>query len=166
MGARIPGAPLDLPILHMLCTDSDNKKDFFFDWIYDVFKIFSLVTSYSLIRFPFLVLPDLCTAFLWSTLLKLKYIYRPQRSWGKVMFLQASVILLTGGRGVVSASVHAGIHPPEQTPPQEQTCPPSRHPPEQTLPPGADNPQEQTPPSWSRCPPQSRPPRADMPPQE
>ena len=25
------------------------------------------------------------------------YIYRPQRSWGKVMFLQASVILLTGG---------------------------------------------------------------------
>ena len=33
--------------------------------------------------------------------------YRPQRSWGKVMFLQASVILSTGGGG--SASVHAGI---------------------------------------------------------
>ena len=85
--------------------------------------------------------------------------YRPQRSWGKVMFLQASVILLTGG---VSASVHAGIphplgadtppsrHPPEQTPPWEQTPPrsrhpQSRHPPEQTLP------QEQTPP-WEHSP--------------
>ena len=59
--------------------------------------------------------------------------YRPQRSWAKVMFLQASVILLTGGGGV-SASVHAGIHPPwEQTPPPkadtplEQT-PQGRHP--------------------------------------
>ena len=42
--------------------------------------------------------------------------YRPQRSWAKVMFLQASVILSTGGD---SASVHAGIPPPqEQTPPQ------------------------------------------------
>ena len=39
--------------------------------------------------------------------------YRPQRSWGKVMFLQASVILLTGG-----------VPPPlprNQTPPPEQT---------------------------------------------
>ena len=43
MGARIPGGPLDLPTLHMLCTDSDNKKDVFFDWIYDAFKIFSLL---------------------------------------------------------------------------------------------------------------------------
>ena len=68
--------------------------------------------------------------------------YRPQRSWAKVMFLQASVILLTGG---VSASVHAGIHPPW----------------EQTLPPKADTP-------WSRQPPKadtppSRPPEADTP---
>ena len=31
--------------------------------------------------------------------------YRPQRSWGKVMFLQASVILLTGG-------VPDQVHPP------------------------------------------------------
>ena len=58
--------------------------------------------------------------------------YRPQRSWGKVMFSQACVILFTGG---VSASVHAGIPPPlgadtsradtpwEQTPPREQTPP-------------------------------------------
>ena len=32
------------------------------------------------------------------------YFYRPQRSWGKVIFSQASVILLTGGgllRGVL-----------------------------------------------------------------
>ena len=95
------------------------------------------------------------------------HFYRPQRSWGKVMFLQVSVILFTGG---LSASVHAGIHPPppqEQTPPRADTpleqTPPSRHPPlEQTPlgtdPPGADPlgnrhplgadtpPQEQTPP--------------------
>ena len=35
------------------------------------------------------------------------HFYRPQRSWGKVIFSQASVILLTGG----SASVNAGIPP-------------------------------------------------------
>ena len=68
--------------------------------------------------------------------------YRPQRSWAKVMFLQASVILLTGG---VSVSVHAGIHTPltadplgadpPRADPREQTHPP---PPEQT-PPEADS---------------------------
>ena len=85
--------------------------------------------------------------------------YRPQRSLAKVMLLQASVILSTGG---VSASVHAGIHPPgsrypsEQTPPKEQTPSWSRHPPEQT-PPRADTS------IGSRHPP-SRPPRADTPP--
>ena len=42
-------------------------------------------------------------------------IYRPQRSWGKVMFLHMSVILFTGGG---SAPLHAGIHPP-----REQTAP-------------------------------------------
>ena len=31
----------------------------------------------------------------------LRHDYRPQRSWGKVMFLQASVILLTGGEACV-----------------------------------------------------------------
>ena len=65
--------------------------------------------------------------------------YRPQRSWGKVMFLQASVILLMGGGGGVSAPVHAGIHPLSRHPP-EQTCP---------LPPQADTPPEQT------CPPRA-----------
>ena len=45
--------------------------------------------------------------------------YRPQRSWGEVMFLHMSVILFMGGG---SASVHTGIPTPEQTiSPQEET---------------------------------------------
>ena len=69
--------------------------------------------------------------------LDIYYYYRPQRSWGKVVFSQASVILLTGGG--VSASVHAGIpHTPQSDTPLDQT-PPSRHPLDQT-PPGADPP--------------------------
>ena len=32
--------------------------------------------------------------------------YRPQQSWGKVMFLQASVILSTGGVACVAGGVH------------------------------------------------------------
>ena len=68
-------------------------------------------------------------------------IYRPQRSWGKVMFLHVSVILFTGE----SASVHAGIlHPPPgPSTPRDQT------PPWDQAPPGTRHPQEQTPP-WSR----------------
>ena len=49
-------------------------------------------------------------------------LYRPQRSWGKVMFLQASVILSTRGGGV---SVHAGIPPPT---PGTRLPPPGPHP--------------------------------------
>ena len=45
--------------------------------------------------------------------------YRPQRSWGKVMSLQASVILLTGGV----------CWPPQSRSPRVDT-PQSRHPPE------------------------------------
>ena len=41
------------------------------------------------------------------------HFYGPQRSWGKVIFLQACVILFTGGGG--SASVHVGIPPPPST---------------------------------------------------
>ena len=37
----------------------------------------------------------------------LKYFYRPQRSWGKVMFLHVSVILFMGGDGWVVVSQHA-----------------------------------------------------------
>ena len=86
--------------------------------------------------------------------------YHPQRSWGKVMFLQASVILLTGG---------VGTSPPwEETPPSG-----SRHTPleaDTPLPPGADPPKQislgQHPPDHTpeTTPPQSRhPPRADPP---
>ena len=66
-------------------------------------------------------------------------------SCGKVMFSQASVILFTRWG---SALMHAGIHPPEDTPwadtPQADTpwadtpradTPPGRHPPGQTPPP-------------------------------
>ena len=70
--------------------------------------------------------------------------YRPQRSWAKVMFLQASVILSTGG----SVSVHAGIPPPKSRPPK------SRPPLEQT-PPGADPPRADPP--GSRHPPEQTP---------
>ena len=71
-----------------------------------------------------------------------------KRSWGKVMFLQASVILLTGG----PASVHAGIPPPDQAPPW------TRHP----LggdPPGRDPPRTRAP---RRRPPGTRPPSSRM----
>ena len=66
------------------------------------------------------------------------YFYRPQRSWAKVMFLQASVILSTGGCVYISACW--------DTTPWADT----------PTPPGADPPW-QTPPSWSRHPPRSRP---------
>ena len=55
--------------------------------------------------------------------------YRPQHSCGKVMFLQASVILFTGGGGCIQACTRAdtpswadtplGRHPPRQTPPRQ-----------------------------------------------
>ena len=72
----------------------------------------------------------------------------------KVMFLQASVILSTGGG--VSDSVHVGIPPPGADPPR------SRHPPQE-----ADPPKKQTSPTISRHPPRSRPsPRSRHPPKK
>ena len=69
------------------------------------------------------------------------YFYRPQRSWGKVMFSQACVILFTGG---VSASCWDATLPRKQTPPG------SRHPPDTPqgadTTPRADTSQKQTPP--------------------
>ena len=60
--------------------------------------------------------------------------YRPQRSWAKVMFLQASVILLTGGclpQCMLRYTPPRSRHPPwEQIPPWEQTPPRSRHTPQ------------------------------------
>ena len=72
--------------------------------------------------------------------------YRPQRSWAKVMFLQASVILLTGG---MSASVHAGIPHPQEggTPPPQGR----RHSPRKEAPPTL-------PPSPKETPPEGDPP--------
>ena len=54
------------------------------------------------------------------------YFYRPQRSWGKVMFLHVSVILFTGGGGLPQCMLGyrpdplGTRHPQDQTP-QDQT---------------------------------------------
>ena len=54
------------------------------------------------------------------------HIYRPQRSCGKVMFLQASVILFTG-EGVWQNTPHPLGRPPRQIPsPWADTPPPRR----------------------------------------
>ena len=105
--------------------------------------------------------------------------YRPQRSWAKVIFSQACVKNSVHRGGRVSASVHAGIHPPSR-PPKDQT-PQRRHPP-RADPPRADTPlgpgtppPEQTPTprdqtpgadthtSGTRHPPGQTPPRPDPP---
>ena len=67
------------------------------------------------------------------------------------MFLQASVILSTGGGVCLSACW-------DTTPPRADTPPGSRHPPQQTPPTGADTPQEQTPSPRSRHPTEQTPP--------
>ena len=78
------------------------------------------------------------------------YFYRPQRSWGKVMFLQVCVILFTGG----------GV--PDQVPPRPGTPPRTRYPPgpgspppDQVHPPGT----RYTPPGTRYTPPDQVPPR-------
>ena len=114
--------------------------------------------------------------------------YRPQRSWAKVIFLQACVCP-QGGRGVClsacwdtsprEADPPESRHPPEQTTPQEAdppgsrppglgTPPQSRHPPEQTHPPLGRPPWEQTPPQtrhppWEQTPPDQAPPQEQTP---
>ena len=72
--------------------------------------------------------------FVWNSMQvrihhQFEYFYRPQRSWGKVMFLHVSVILFTRGG---SASVRAGIPPWQGRPP-----PLARRPPRQGRPPPA-----------------------------
>ena len=91
-------------------------------------------------------------------------IYRPQRSWGKVMFLQASVILLTGG--YLAPPTRADT-PRDQTPPgadtTPQTRPPrSRHPLWSRSPPGPDPPGSRHHPPLDQTPPEQTP-RADTP---
>ena len=66
--------------------------------------------------------------------------YRPQRSWAKVMFLQASVILSTGGclpQCMLDQMPLRADPLGADTPPGLDTPPP----------PGADTPPEQSPPS-------------------
>ena len=80
------------------------------------------------------------------------------------MFLQASVILSTGGCLPQCMLGCHTPHPQEQTPPPPEHTPPwEQTPPEQT--PRADTPQEQTLPP-SRYPPEQTPPGADTPPGE
>ena len=59
--------------------------------------------------------------------------YRPQRSWAKVMFLQASVILSTGGWGCLPQCMLGYHNPPRADPPRPDTPPGAD-------PPGADTP--------------------------
>ena len=79
--------------------------------------------------------------------------YRPQRSWAKVMFLQSSVILSTGGS---LPQWMLGYHDPPSPPGADP--PGTRHPLDQTPP-------EQTPPRLDTHPQSRHPPRADNPPQ-
>ena len=78
--------------------------------------------------------------------------YRPQRSWAKVMFLQASVILSTGGGVCLSACWDASPPGPE-TPPRDQrpTHSPSTPPDQADTPPTRQTPPgPETPPPWTR----------------
>ena len=94
--------------------------------------------------------PDFSAYLLWTlNIVSIFHCYRPQWSWGKVMFLQASVIQLTGE---VPHTPPQSRHPPpradtlrEQTPPRADT-PPSRHTPQ------SRHPLEQTPPSPEQTP--------------
>ena len=84
----------------------------------------------------------------------LQYLYWPQRSCAKVIFLHVCVILSTGGG---SAPLHAGYTPQEQTSPPEQaprapTPPVADTPLKEQAPPGAEPPGGKHPPV-SRHPP-------------
>ena len=80
------------------------------------------------------------------------YNYRPQRSCGQGNIFTPVCHSVYRGRG--SVSVHAGIPPWEQTPPEQKCTPPPAPPP-----PGADTPSEQTPPGSRH--PHTPPPEAD-----
>ena len=63
--------------------------------------------------------------------------YRPQRSWGKVMFLQVCVILFTGGVPDQVLPPGTRYTPQDQVPPQPGTPPGTRYPPGPGTPPWA-----------------------------
>ena len=52
------------------------------------------------------------------------YFYRPQRSWGKVMFLQVCVILFTGGGSTWPGTPYGTRYPPGPGTPHNQVHPP------------------------------------------
>ena len=85
--------------------------------------------------------------------------YRPKRSWGKVIFSQACVILFTGG-GLPQCML--GYHPQSRHPPW------TRHPPSTDTPMGADTPRPGTPqsrhPPGPGTPPDQAPPQTRHPP--
>ena len=66
-----------------------------------------------------------------------QYYYRPQRSWGEVIFSQAPVILFTGG-GLPQCML--GYHPPSRR--QDRPAPPpgKADPPARQTPPGKADP--------------------------
>ena len=77
------------------------------------------------------------------------FLHWPQRSWAKVIFSQACI--KNSVHGGVSASVHAGIHPPRADTPPDQAPPQTRYPPRTDTPPDqahtphrADTPQADT----------------------
>ena len=83
--------------------------------------------------------------------------YRPQRSWAKVMFLQASVILSTGGGRVSGRENPPGREtPPAGRPPGRQT-PLAGRPPRDQTPLGPD------PPTGGRLPPREADPPGTRP---
>ena len=80
------------------------------------------------------------------------FYYRPQRSWVKVTFLQASVILSTGGvSGRGTPLPWQGDPPAGRHPPGSRHPPPRSRPPWDQLPPGAD-------PLWDQPPPRDQTP--------
>ena len=82
-----------------------------------------------------------------SFILPVWYYYRPQRSWGKVMFLQVCVILFTGWGGVPDQ-----VHPPPWTryTPRDQVHPPGTTPRPGTPPGTRYTPLDQVHPPWTR----------------
>ena len=83
-----------------------------------------------------------------------RYFYRPQRSWGKVMFFHVSVILFTGGRDLPHCMLgytHT-LGPEAGTPLPPRTRGRTPHPQEQTPPPPGSRPLP------DQAPPRSRPP--------
>ena len=100
--------------------------------------------------------------YIHSTTSLFRHINRPQRSWAKVIFSQACVKNSVHRGRRVSASVHAGIHPPgiRQTPLGADTTPlrTRQTPPEQADPPGPGRPPipGRHPPGADTIPPQTR----------